>query len=45
MTLDKRDQGALALGATECAERALPYFAEKYPQDNRPRKAIEAVRA
>jgi len=33
------------LWATDCAEHVLPYFEEKYPKDNRPRKAIEAGRA
>ena len=27
------------------AERVLPYFEEKYPNDDRPRKAVEAARA
>ena len=30
---------------TDCAEHVLSYFEEKYPKDNRPRKAIEAGRA
>jgi hypothetical protein len=34
----------LALWAIDCAERVLPYFEEKYPQDNRPRKAIETLK-
>ena len=33
------------LWATECAEHVLPYFEEDYPEDARPRKAIEAGRA
>lgn len=33
------------LWATDCAERVLPYFEERYPEDNRPQKAIEAGRA
>ncbi len=33
------------LWATDCAEHVLPYFEEKYPKDDRPRKAIEAGRA
>jgi len=41
----KPDQKTLALWAAECAERVLPYFEEKYPGDDRPRKAIEALRA
>ena len=43
--LDKQDHKALALWAAECAEHVLLYFEEPYPQDDRPRKAIEASRA
>ena len=45
MGLDKRDHRSLVLWATDCAERALPYFEETYPKDNRPRNAVEAGRA
>jgi hypothetical protein len=45
MRLDERDHGSLVLWATDCAEHVLPYFEEKYPNDNRPRDAIEAGRA
>lgn len=45
MRFDKRDHSSLALWAADCAERALPYFEEKRPKDDRPRKAIEAGRA
>jgi hypothetical protein len=45
MGLDKPDQRSLALWAADCAEHVLPYFEEKYPGDDRPRKAIEAARA
>ncbi|MEJ7819948.1 MAG: putative immunity protein [Rubrobacteraceae bacterium] len=45
MRLDKQDHGSLALWATDCAEHVLPYFEEKYPKDDRPRKAIQAGRA
>ncbi len=38
------DQKTLAVWAIDCAERVLPYFEEKYPQDHRPRKAIERLR-
>jgi hypothetical protein len=38
------DHKILATWAADCAERVLPYFEEKYPEDNRPRKAIEACR-
>lgn len=43
--LSKQDKKTLVLWATDCAEHVLPYFEEKYPKDNRPRKAIEAGRA
>jgi hypothetical protein len=34
----------LAVWAADCAERVLPYFEEQYPEDTRPRRAIEACR-
>ena len=40
----KPHQKILALWAGDCAEHVLPYFEEKYPNDDRPRKAIEACR-
>jgi hypothetical protein len=43
--LSKRDHKTLAVWATDCAEHVLPFFEDKYPKDNRPRKAIEAGRA
>jgi len=43
--LNKQDHRTLVLWATDCAEHVLPYFEEKDPKDNRPRKAIEAGRA
>jgi hypothetical protein len=45
MTFDKRDQQLLALWAADCAEHVLAYFEEQYPNDPRPRRAIEAGRA
>lgn len=33
------------LWATDCAEHVLPYFEKEYPEDERPRKAIEAGRS
>src|SRR5664280_1832383 len=45
MRLDKSDHSSLALWAADCAEHVLPHFEEKYPKDDRPRKAIEAARA
>jgi len=43
--LSKRNHRTLVLWATDCAEHVLSYFEEKYPKENRPRKAIEAGRA
>ncbi len=40
----KTGHKTLAAWAIDCVERVLPYFEEKYPEDNRPRKAIEALR-
>lgn len=42
---NKRDHRVLVLWAADCAERVLPYFEDKYPKDDRPRKAIEEGRA
>jgi len=43
--LSKLDHKTLVIWATDCAQHVLPYFEEKYPKDNRPRKAIQAGRA
>ena len=40
----KPDKKILALWAADCAEHVLPYFEDKRPDDDRPRKAIEACR-
>jgi hypothetical protein len=40
-----RDHTSQALSAADCAERVLPYFEEAFPDDDRPRKAVEAARA
>ena len=40
----KSDQKKLALWAADCAEHVLPFFEEKFPDDDRPRKAIAACR-
>ena len=45
MALDESDHKSLVLWATECAEHVLPYFEEKYPNDYRPRDALNAGRA
>ncbi|MFD6440731.1 putative immunity protein [Peribacillus sp. NPDC060186] len=34
-----------ALWATDCTKHIIQFFEQKYPQDDRPRKAIEAGRA
>lgn len=41
--VEKTDQKTLAVWAIDCAERVLPYFEEKYPDDPRPRNAIETL--
>ncbi|MDD4995558.1 MAG: hypothetical protein PHW53_03795 [Patescibacteria group bacterium] len=40
----KSDHKTLGIWAADCAERVLHYFEEKYPKDNRPQKAIKALR-
>jgi hypothetical protein len=45
LKFNKKNQKKLALWAADSAEEILPYFEEKYPKDNKPRKAIEAARA
>ena len=44
MKFDRRDQRLLALWAADCAKRVLPLFEKARPNDDRPRKAIEACR-
>lgn len=41
----KTDHKTLAVWAVDCVERVMPYFEEKYPEDYRPRNAIEALQA
>jgi len=41
----KADHKTLAVWAIDCVERVMPYFEEKYPEDDRPRKALEALQA
>jgi hypothetical protein len=45
MKLNKRDHRRLVLWAAECAEHALSCFETVYPDDRRPRSAVEAARA
>ncbi len=41
----KTSHKTLAAWAIDCTERVLPYFEKKYPEDKRPRKAIETLMA
>jgi len=41
--VSKTDHKTLAAWAIDCVERVLPYFEEKYPEDHRPRQAIEVL--
>lgn len=43
--VNEQDHRLLAIWAADCAERVLPYFEKMHPEDDRPRKAIEAARA
>ena len=42
---DDQEHRLLAIWAADCAEHVLTFFEGMYPEDDRPRKAIEAVRA
>jgi hypothetical protein len=44
-TLTDSDHHLLALWAADCAQHVLHFFEETQPNDNRPRQAIELVRA
>jgi hypothetical protein len=37
------DHKILAVWAIDCAKRVLPYFEEKFPEDQRPRLALEKL--
>jgi hypothetical protein len=41
----KADHKILAVWAIDCVERVMPYFEKKYPQDKRPRNAINTLQA
>ena len=43
--IEEQKHRTLALWRIECAEHVLPIFEKKYPQDNRPREALEAAKA
>ena len=40
----RTDQKTLAVWAVDCVERVMSYFEDKYPEDRRPRTALEALR-
>ena len=42
--VSKTDKKILAFWAIDCAERVMPYFEEKYPEDHRPRNAIDILK-
>ncbi|MDD1720017.1 MAG: hypothetical protein LUQ25_08160 [Methanoregulaceae archaeon] len=42
--LGRTDHRILGIWAADCAGRVLPYFEERYPEDDRPRKAIDTLR-
>jgi hypothetical protein len=44
-TLGDDEHHLLAIWAADCAEHVLPYFEDARPGDERPRRAIELVRA
>jgi hypothetical protein len=41
----RTDHTSLAVWAVHCVERVMPYFEQKYPEDHRPRNAIESLQA
>lgn len=43
--VNESDHKTLAIWASDCAERVLPYFERNFSKDNRPREAINAGRA
>jgi hypothetical protein len=43
--VSKSDHQTLAVWARDCAARVLPYFEEEYPEDQRPRQALETLQA
>jgi hypothetical protein len=43
--VNESDHKTLTIWAADCAERVLPYFERNFPEDNRPREAINAGRA
>ncbi len=42
---NKTGHKTLAVWTVDCVERILPYYEEKYPEDLRPRKALETLQS
>ena len=42
--MNSADQLTLAFWAIDCAARVMPYFTEKHPEDERPRKTLRTLR-
>jgi hypothetical protein len=43
--VDVTDHRTLAVWAIDCAERVMPYFETAFPDDPRPRRALETLQA
>jgi immunity protein 5 of polymorphic toxin system len=43
--VSKTGHKALAVWAIDCTEHVMPYFERQYPQDFRPRRALETLQA
>jgi uncharacterized protein YdhG (YjbR/CyaY superfamily) len=43
--IEEEEHKLLAIWAADCAEHVLSFFEKEFPDDDRPRKAIEAARA
>lgn len=41
--INSTDQKILAIWAIDCAQRVMPFFEEKYPDDKRPHIALETL--
>jgi len=42
--MEKASHRTLAVWAIDCTERVMPYFEDQYPNDKRPRVAIDVLR-
>src|SRR5438094_10661961 len=43
--VSRTERTSLAVWAVDCVERVMPYFEERFPEDRRPRHAIESLQA